>query len=265
MTNLTQIIKKFEECHKFRLMIGVEFEFYIIDSDLKKLECNKLSHIINILNNSFNCNNFTKEQGGSQVEFTLNATYNINELCYKLSFYKSRIKYILKLYNLYPVIEGQPFKDDCGSSLQLNFSLHDFNNNFIDDKNIINNFCCKLLDATAEISKFLYVKNSLNSKLRFDKELNIVLYKKGKFCAPINLSYGYDNRTCLVRIAKSNINHKFKRIEYRGASCDVNIRLLILNLLKEIINLNKKITNKYNIIYGNAFDEIYKLKPIFAE
>jgi len=265
VTNLTQITKIFEESHKFRLMIGVEFEFYIVDNDLRKLECNKLSHIINILNYSFNCNNFTKEQGGSQVELVLDATYNINELCYKLSFYKNRIKHILKQYNLYPVIEGQPFKDDCGSSLQLNFSLHNYNDDYIDDKIIINNFCCKLLDATSEINQFLFVKNSQNSKLRFNKELNISLYKKGKFCAPINLSYGYDNRTCLVRIAKSNINPKFQRIEYRGASCDANIRLLIFNLLKEINNINNNIASKYNIIYGNAFDDIYKLKPIFAE
>lgn len=254
---LFDIISKFNITNNCQIMIGFEFEFYILSSNNNKLSNIELDNFIKTLNQSFNCSNFKREQGDSQIELIISASFDIIANYHKLLYYKIRISQIAQKYNYKFIIAGQPFIDDCGSSLQVNLSLHDSNKNFINQKDIIENYCHQLLDLTPNIIKLLHSK--LDN--RFDHNINYNLFKRGKYCAPTNLSYGYNNRTCLIRIAKSQIYNSCYRIEYRAASSYYNIYNLLKALL-ENINIYKKNKNQYQPIYGNSFDEKYLLEKL---
>ena len=89
---------------------------------------------------------------------------------------------------------------------------------------------------------------------RFDLKRNKELFKKGKYTAPVNLSWGYDNRTCAIRIIGKNQN---RRLEFRipDSNCDIKkATTKFLEMVYKGINSNTKPTPP---IYGNAFDNQY--------
>ena len=80
------------------------------------------------------------------------------------------------------------------------------------------------------------------------------------FLSPTHVSYGNNNRTTAIRIPTS----KPLRIEHRICSnnCDPYIALFII-LKSSIIGINNKYQH-YQQIFGNAFDEQYKLEQLPA-
>ena len=96
-------------------------------------------------------------------------------------------------------------------------------------------------------------------------ELNRNLFKKGKFTAPVNLSFGADNRSCAIRIPSNSLaqkNNYGKRLEYRVASASADPALCLSAILSAIlfgIENDLKIAEQ---LHGNAFDQQYQLKAI---
>ena len=121
-----------------------------------------------------------------------------------------------------------------------------------------------LLEKTHEM--LIFLAPNKEDHLRFCPKINQNLFKKGKFTAPINLSFGFNNRTCAIRIMPSNEDKNNKRLEYRVAAADADIFLsmaVILDAisygLKNDLNLEK---SGFKQVFGNAFDEQYELKKI---
>ena len=97
---------------------------------------------------------------------------------------------------------------------------------------------------------------------RFDLDLNKKLFHLKKYTAPVNLSFGTDNRSCAVRVCKSSNSPNSKRLEYRIASADADIYLSLSAILNALaFGLSEK-KNNYSTIYGNAFDDIYRVEKI---
>ena len=98
------------------------------------------------------------------------------------------------------------------------------------------------------------------------------MFLQQKNTSPVNLSFGYNNRTCAVRITKGEIT---KRLEYRVASASANPSL-VLNFIISALNFglekyfdanaNKTLIKveiaKFGPIFGNAFDKQYELTVI---
>lgn len=268
--DLEYSIQSFIRSTNFTPFFGIELEFYLFYNDsLSPLLKNDIKNFIIEFRDFFENKSdllyhIEEEQGVSQIEIKTDFTNNLSDLCnfvneIKLALYKFAK---LKQYNI--SFDAQPLDHDCGSSLQFNISLHDINSrkNCLSNQLIIDKFCYNLLNKTSNF--FFDLISSQNDLKRFDLETNIKLFKKGKYMAPINLSYGFDNRSCAIRIANSKIINQ-KRIEYRIACANCNPALIISHILThslEFLDYQLPKINKY-LIYGNSFDYDLELLSAF--
>ena len=253
--NKRQILKKsqefFQNSTSLIPKIGCELEFFLLpkrDDVIAELDAELQKNFSLIYKTE-------KEQGINQVEIKTTFTSDLTRLCEELESAKNFIKNFADKKNLIASFAAQPFADDCGSALQFNISLHDHNdkNLFEFDKFLLTKSAAALLEMTNSMMIFLAPKEE--DYLRFSREINRDLFKKGKFTAPINLSFGGDNRTCAIRIPKLT-----KRLEYRPAAADADSWLCISAILSAIFyGINHDLVLSQQI-YGNAFDEKYQLK-----
>ena len=254
--------------------IGIELEFFLFqNSDLIPVGKELLEDFILILRDELEKNfplfyEAEKEQGLSQIEIKTIFTADLTRLANEVDEVKEFLKSFARNKNLFTSFSSKPLFDDCGSALQFSISLHDS-----EDKNLfeVSEICLEssisgLLENTNSMMIFLAEKEE--DYLRFSYESNRNLFKQGKFTAPVNLSFGGDNRTCAIRtpMAKKNIPNlqAGKRLEYRVASCDADLNLTLSAIL---LAINSGIKNKSNFtksgftkVFGNAFDEQYCLK-----
>lgn len=240
-----------DSCH---VKIGCELEFFLLDKNNNKIFDNK------IIDNFCNLVGSKREQGEGQIEIVTNFTANLLNLASEIEDIKNKINYFANKINCYACFESKPFFDDCGSSLQFNISIHDEKNYNIFNDDLIDNCASGLLDSSHFMMLILAPKSQDYS--RFDLDLNRQLFHLKKYTAPVNLSFGGDNRSCAVRICKSSYSPNHKRLEYRIASANADIYLsLSVILIALAFGLAQKKSN-YAIIYGNAFDDIYQLEKI---
>ncbi len=264
--NKREILKKaqddFLNSSSLILKIGCELEFFLLQKNGQVLEDQGLlADLILELKEQLTKNfpliyQVEKEQGASQIEIKTSFTPDLTRLCEEIEGAKNLVKNFAEAKNLTASFASQPFGDDCGSALQFNISLHqDEENIFESDAEILKNVAAGLLKKTNEMMIFLAPKEE--DYVRFSFATNRNLFKRGKFTAPVNLSFGYDNRTCAIRIPKSKIG---KRLEYRIAASDADPFLAISAIsLAIIFGINDK-KSDFKQIHGNAFDEQYQLK-----
>lgn len=259
----------FANSSSVKIKIGTEIEFFLLDENLQPLEnqdflSQNISELKEILLQKFSLiYEVEKEKGKSQIEVKTKFTDDLRALCFQLEEAKEFIKNFFAQKKLIASFDSQIFEDDCGNSLQFNISLHDENdqNLFEFDKKILNHVAQNLLDSTDFMMVFLCPNEE--DYLRFSYEINRNLFKQGKFTAPVNLSYGGDNRSCAIRIPQITKTNG-KRLEYRIACANCDIFLSISAIL---ISLNHGLKNygepsKINIeqIFGNAFEEKYEVR-----
>ena len=239
--------------------IGCELEFFLLQKSLQPARIDEIEIFIVNFNHLLTKNNIslfcdiTTEQGASQLEIRTDFTENLELLCSSIEKIKFLIFDLASKQNLTASFAAQPLLNDCFNSMQFNISLHnDLGFNELKNQEILHKFCQTLLDKTPEILSIL-VPNKEDLK-RFNKALNIDLFKRGKYVAPTTLSYGIDNRTCAIRIAKAK-NIDEKRVEYRVASANANCKESIASILKATRYFLQKdlVKNDERFIYGNAF------------
>lgn len=238
--------------------IGCELEFFLLEKNGQALEkqgllLDLISELKAELKKKFSLiYEVEKEQGVSQIEIKTSFTADLYELCRQISDAKNFVKNFAEEKNLQASFAAQPFENDCGSALQFNISFHDEVGK--NDETIFKNIAAKLLSSTNEMMIFLSPK--IEDYARFSYELNRDLFRRGKFTAPINLSFGADNRTCAIRIAKGETG---KRLEYRVAASDADLFLTTSAILLAMIRNEK---SQFEQIHGNAFDEQYCVKDL---
>ena len=251
--------------------MGVELEFYLTLNNHNKInsdddEKNIVQHIKDDQLNKFidTCNDhffikkiglIKREQGINQLEFSSLPYDNILKLCEDLDLLKEILSNLANLNGYKISYKAFHNLDDCPSSLQFNFSLIDnFKTNILKDSLSSQELLCNnLLEKTNDI--LIILAPSQLDYLRYSKERNKKLFSLGKYNSPVNLSVGMNNRTCAIRIPSIK-NFKDYRIEYRVASSNCNHWLAISALLLSLSSYKVGI-NKYEVIYGNAFDENY--------
>ncbi len=251
--------------------IGIELEFFLfhncgVEPVSRTLRDEFISDLKGRLLQDFHFfYEVEKEQGISQIEIKSSFTSDLSGLAAEIDEVKKITQTIAKEKNLIASFASKPLENDCGSALQFNISLHNFDgkNLFTEDEFLLNNAIVGLLQNTNQMMIFLADKEEDYS--RFSYEANRELFRRGKFTAPVNLSFGNDNRTCAIRIPPIFENHG-KRLEYRvaaaGASPHLSMSVLLLALsdgLSGGVNADKL---GYDRIYGNAFDDRYCLKNL---
>ncbi len=267
MLDLNSLSIDFTNSNSLTIKIGCELEFFLLKKNKKEaaslVEVNNFIKIIpRFLTTSKISYKITKEQGASQIELQTDFSSDLNLLAQFIEEFKIDVSLLANNNNLQTSFAPQIFVDDCGNSLQFNISLHDnHGNNCFAENSILHKFCQNLLNKTPQILPHLI--NNDEDYQRFNKELNLNLFKIGKYTAPVNLSYGFDNRSCAIRIAKTHENKK--RVEYRIAGANSNCYNAIAAILNNSKNFsqNELITNDKRLIFGNAFDNQYNyLIPI---
>lgn len=250
--------------------IGCELEFFLLEKNSstpanQDLVNEFIFEITNELKKNFSLiYKVEKEQGASQIEIKTVFTSDLSRLCAELENSKNVIKDFAEQKNLIASFAAQPFLDDCGSALQFNISLHNQSdeNLFQSDQKILSDVASALLQKTNSMMIFLAPK--AEDYARFSDKINRNLFKQGKFTAPVNLSFGNDNRTCAIRIPvikkdEAELNHG-KRLEYRIAAAGADPTISISALLLAISLGIKNQKSDFEQIFGNAFDEKYQLK-----
>ena len=229
--------------------IGCELEFFLLEASADEV----LNFIAELQQKNWQVE---KERGATQIEIKTDFTADLEALCIELEEKKTFIKNLAAEKNLITSFAAQPFLDDCGSALQFNISLHDSGdkNVFATDEKILQNSINSLLGFTNQMLIFFAPRKE--DYLRFSRELNRKIFQKGKFPAPVNLSFGNNNRTCAIRIKKTESG---KRLEYRLACADANPQLCISALL---LALSKKSNEEFMPTFGNAFEEKFQLKNL---
>jgi glutamine synthetase len=277
---LKEVLTDFISQHSFTAYIGIELEFYLLNSDLSVIQESKLvdSYIKELeqaLLKFSLIKEIQKEQGRGQIEIKTHKTSNLTKLAEELTAAKLIITSLAKSKNLEASFASQPFLDDCGSALQLNISLYNnsqenlFIKTFNQANKILLNSIAGLLLSCNEM--MIFYAPTPKDYLRFDPEINLNLHKKGKYPAPINLSWGEENRTTAIRIPAikdGSLRNDQSRLEFRVPAADADIHLTIIC---SIIAINIGIKNqlafdKLHIpesgIYGNAFDKQYQLQKL---
>lgn len=244
--------------------IGCELEFFLLNEDSSVvLDQDLLSDLIFELRSELVTKfsliyDLEKEQGASQMEVKTEFAADLELVCSEIENVRIFISDFAKQRNLIASFAAQPFCDDCGSALQFNISLHDESdkNVFEFDSKIIEAVASALLQKTNEMMILLAPKE--DDYLRFCPETNLSLFKAGKYMAPINLSFGADNRTCAIRIPQSKNN---RRLEYRVAAAGSDPFLVTSALLVGLQQFQNTESNLVQI-YGNAFDKQYHLQNL---
>lgn len=243
------------------LKIGCELEFFLLDENGAALEnqglmLDLMSQIkVELVKNFSLIYQVEKEQGKSQVEIKTVFTADLPRLCEEIVAAKELVRNFAREKNLIASFAAQPFIDDCGSALQFNISLHQGDENIFDSDEILRKTAAALLEKTNEMMVFLAPKEE--DYLRFSFEINRNLFRQGKFTAPVNLSFGADNRTCAIRVVKGESG---KRLEYRIAAANADLYLAIAAI--SLVILSGINGGEVNIdqLHGNAFDEQYQIK-----
>lgn len=258
--------------------IGIELEFFLLEKNLQPIQNSIfLTDFISelkkeILNNFSLIYQIEKEQGISQIEIKTIFTDDLFKLAFEIENVRNFVKNFAQRKQLIASFAAQPFIEDCGNAMQFNISLHDKNDLNLFEKNqkIINQVIFGLLEKTNEMMLFLAPHEE--DYQRFSVELNKNLFKKGKFSAPINLSYGGDNRTCAIRIPSFNFLQRKttngKRLEYRVASASCDPFLVISAILSAIdygMKSDLELENSgFKQVFGNAFDDQYQAEALIS-
>ena len=239
----------FRNSSSLTVKIGCELEFFLLGASTSEVE----NFIVELQQKNWQVE---KERGETQIEIKTDFTADLEALCVELEEKKSFVKNLAAEKNLIASFAAQPFLDDCGSALQFNISLHDANdkNIFATNEKTLQNSINSLLGYTNQMLIFFAPKKE--DYLRFGCELNRKIFQKGKFPAPVNLSFGNNNRTCAIRIKKTESG---KRLEYRVAAADADPWLCISALL---LALSKKSNEEFTPTFGNAFEEKFSLKNL---
>ncbi|MBU6339009.1 MAG: hypothetical protein KGQ36_03445 [Rickettsiales bacterium] len=262
--------------------IGLELEFYLTNQDGSAVEIKNpiidefISDLTFLTKNCDLVYKIEREQGAGQIEVKTLYNSDLTKTCDQIIKVKLIAENLALEKNLAASFLAQPFLEDCGSALQFNISLHDKKNVNLftkENNNSLNNAIAALLRFTDEILILLAPNNE--DYLRFNKEINQELHKKGKYPAPTNLSFGVENRTCAIRIPLQKENNleiikekdcanRKKRVEYRIAAANSDPYLAMSAILLMLSKgIEKKLSPKelgFEQIYGNAFDEQYNLK-----
>ncbi len=243
---LNNLIFILQNVYDFKFKIGIELEFYILNNK------NNINIIKELKKTLPFIENIEKEQGNGQFEIKTKPYTDI------LLLVNDYLKIIDEINNfslsngLNLFLDPLPFENDCGSSLQINLSIVNNNdenlfarikqeNSLIESKIMLNSIAGLLKNINNNLLFYIQDKNSLN---RFNLNKNKNIRNKSKYPAPTFISWGVNNRTASIRIPTPPISDfenymkndtKNRRIEYRIPSSNADIHLTLIGIISSVI------------------------------
>jgi len=260
---LKQLVISYEQL-KYRPLVGVELEFYLLDNEKRKLhqgihsyslsQAVELEHVLGEIRNNLERIGIDLEAthieyGPAQIEIIIEYGDAL-EVADKTVLIKNIVKEIARKHGLYATFMAKPWAGESGSGFHVHQSLWDLElkkNVFQHDENIATQYLAGLTNTSSEFMAF--TSPSINSYKRFSK------YS----FAPVNESWGHDNRTAAVRSLLST--GKGSRLEQRVGSADANPYLVIAaSLAGGLYGLENEL-NLYESASTDAYSTVEKPLP----
>ena len=248
---LTSVLKnQFNIIPKF----GVEIEFYLRHKSGKlskndvieafKDEIKKYDLIV------------SEEKGLDQFEIQLEPSLDSISLINKIKRSKLNLHKVASNHSLKIIFRPKPFLGTYGSSMHFHLSLYDDKNHniFSDDTINTNKFLNSVVNSILLIlnsSLYLICGDDFEEYSRFIPN----------FMAPVNISWGSNNRTTAIRIPDSDINSR--RLEFRVPSASCDPQKIIFFLLIAVLDAQRNPKATIDRVYGNAADSQYKFNELF--
>lgn len=253
LPDLERITEEFIAATHLVPMVAAEIEFYC-DSPLKAEICNQLLAEANI-----ETYGLEPERGDNQYELALK----------KPTIPLTAAQHIEAIKKLFPQANfaAKPYPDQPGSGLHIHLSLHDksgmnvFAKKDDEEETITMRYVIAGLLETM-LDNFAIFAPNKESYARFS---NAALREGVYNNAPINVSWGGNNRTTAIRIPASTANPKGRHIEHRVSGADANPHAVIAAILfgaQKGILAQKEPPPK---IWGNAADTQYAPLPAFPK
>ncbi len=183
------------------------------------------------------------------------------------------------LYERKVSFSAKPYEDLPGCGLHIHIGVDDLNGESVFEregkrgnkpeetavmKNIVAGLCSTML------KNFIYFAPNELSYLRFTSARNkspaidgnpLQAYNN----APVNVSWGGNNRTTAIRIPESSYDESTRHIEHRVAGADANPADVIEKILEGIYAGLKDNLQPFPKTYGNAFDKQYNYLQAFPK
>ena len=169
----------------------------------------------------------SSENAPNQFEINLKHTADPLKAADQAILFKRFIKGIAKKHEKRATFMAKPFPNIAGSGMHIHFSLLDkdnnnvFNNNSDIGSDILKNAVGGILDSLKDSTLILAPHYNSYKRLRPGSH------------APINICWGYENRTASIRIPGGD--YLSKRIEHRVAGADANPYLVLSSVLSSAL------------------------------
>ncbi len=278
---LESITSKFIEDTGFRPTTAAEIEFNLF-SENDELPTKIIALLtIECKNSGINIYGIHNEIGKSQYEISLETTDSPLKTAQNIDDIKKIIVSIINSTNstnksnsVRVDFSAKPFEKQPGNGLHIHISLKDKNGNnpymknkednpLEEESDLIKYSIGGLLKAMPE--SMIYFAPTEESYQRYTAKFNEYDNNNplSKFNnAPVNISWGANNRSTAIRIPSSTASPKDRHIEHRVPYADSNPYIVLSAIL---VAIHYGIMNKIEPIeklYGNAFDEQYDLSPL---
>jgi glutamine synthetase len=197
------------------------------------------------------------ESGAAQLEINFNHGDPLR-LADQVLVFKRLFRQIALKHNVYATFMAKPMHDQPGSAMHLHQSLIDVKTG----KNLFAN------EDGSNSAKFNHFVGGLQTYLPQVTPLvapNVNSFRRMRpsFSAPINLQWGYDNRSCGLRVPLSDGQNR--RIENRIPGADANPYLAIAgSLVCGYVGLMKAI-EPTRMVTGNAYRQARTLPRTLDE
>ncbi|MFL2802468.1 MAG: glutamine synthetase family protein [Paracoccaceae bacterium] len=243
---LNSVCKKYKELN-LNPVVAFELEFYLLNennSQNLKLENHDYTNVLSIREieehevffdelydlcekNNIPMDGISSENAPNQFEINLKHIADPLKAADHAIIFKRFIKGIAKRHKKIATFMAKPFPNISGSGMHVHFSLLDKNKN-----NVFNN--------NSELGSDT-LKNAVGGILDSLKDSTLILaphfnsYKRLRpgSHAPINICWGYENRTASIRIPGGD--YLSKRIEHRVAGADANPYLVLSSILSSAL------------------------------
>jgi glutamine synthetase len=256
---LNNACERIKATRGLEIIIGVELEFYL--ENLTRSECANIigkccCEIEAIGVNTFNIH---KEVGPRQYEIVLAPSNDVFGLVKNLEQVKYVIEAVALSYGSYATFAARPDFVNPPSSLHIHVNLldHTGKNCFEKHRGTESETLlmqqsiaglCRLMN-----SSMVFFAPDEASYRRFRQPFQVGQYK---YCnAPLNVSWGGNNRTVAIRIPASSGHAEARRLEHRVCGADANPYLAIASILIAMsLGIEHKMELTLPKVWGNASD-----------
>ena len=241
-----------------KLKISAELEFYIIDKEKLTIEHNKIQNIIKNIDESkiFGIESLEEEDGFNQFEVQFIPTDNPVDLAKRVSSFRKFLSEITKAD-----FSAKPFINDAGSSLHFHLSIYYKDINLFskdhpyDDEEY---YYLPLYWSIAGLLEFMLPAVRIFAPTENCYERYLYPKEKKHIHNPTCVCWGFNNRTCAIRIPKKPTEDPDNcRIEHRVSSSASDPYLDMYAILTGVLYGIQNEIECPEPIFGNAFDVVH--------